>query len=240
MSSNLDNKVNYQEKISKNWIEAQKIINKDKKIHLLKTHNALCNINGNNFTDSFNTAGVIYITRDPRNIITSLANHYKFGLDEAFNFLSNKRKIIFPTELKSNNKKKSIQDDFNFLGDWSFHYKSWKNIDYCPIKIIRYEDILDNTNKTFTSIIKFLSQFIKLKIDEKKIKNTLNTTSFQVLKKMEIDEGFDEARYNPSDKNKSTFFNLGKDNNWKNFLDKKMIDKINMNFENEMKELNYL
>ncbi len=46
---------NYQSRISKNWISAQKLINHDKKIHLLKTHNALCSINGNNFTDKLNT-----------------------------------------------------------------------------------------------------------------------------------------------------------------------------------------
>ena len=50
---------NYQDRISKNWIPSQKKINQDKKIHLLKTHNALCSINGNNFTDKFNTSAVI-------------------------------------------------------------------------------------------------------------------------------------------------------------------------------------
>ena len=78
---NSDKKVNYQTKIFKNWIEAQKIINKDKKIHFLKTHNAMCNINGNSFTDRFNTQAAIYIVRDPRNIISSLAHHYELSID---------------------------------------------------------------------------------------------------------------------------------------------------------------
>ncbi|MDC0205595.1 sulfotransferase, partial [Pelagibacteraceae bacterium] len=42
---------NYQSRISKNWIPSQKIINNDNKIHFLKTHNAICTINGNKFTD---------------------------------------------------------------------------------------------------------------------------------------------------------------------------------------------
>ena len=76
-----------------------KIINKDKKIHLLKTHNAMCEINGNKFTDSSNTISVLYIVRDPRNLITSLSHHYKMTLDQSFEFMTNKRKIIFKIQI---------------------------------------------------------------------------------------------------------------------------------------------
>ena len=71
----------YQSRISKNWIPSQKVINSDKKIHFLKTHNAMCSINGNQFTDSLNTAGVIYIVRDPRNLINSLSHHYQMSIE---------------------------------------------------------------------------------------------------------------------------------------------------------------
>ena len=67
--SNIKDNLNYQERISKNWIPSQKEINKDKKIHLFKTHNAICSINGHKFTDKLNTIGGIYIVRDPRNLI---------------------------------------------------------------------------------------------------------------------------------------------------------------------------
>ena len=89
---------NYQARISENWIPYQKIINKDKKIHILKTHNALCVINGNKFTDQFNTLAAIYIVRDPRNLITSLSHHYEIDLKEAFRFLTNKKKNNFPNK----------------------------------------------------------------------------------------------------------------------------------------------
>ena len=47
-------KLNYQSRISKNWIPTQKLINEDKKTHFFKTHNAICSINGNHFTDKLN------------------------------------------------------------------------------------------------------------------------------------------------------------------------------------------
>ena len=45
--------------IAKNWITAQEKINIDHKIKFFKTHNILCTIDGNNFTNTKNTLGVI-------------------------------------------------------------------------------------------------------------------------------------------------------------------------------------
>ena len=45
-----ENYSNDQEKIYKNWIPSQKKINQNDKLHILKTHNALCSINDYKFT----------------------------------------------------------------------------------------------------------------------------------------------------------------------------------------------
>jgi len=126
LSLKLPENLNYQVRISKSWIPSQEIINQDKKIHFFKTHNAICTINGNKFTDKLNTLAAIYIVRDPRNLITSLSYHYELSLDEAFNFLTNKKKIIFPTNVEKKEKDIKNREDFNFLSDWSTHYHSWK------------------------------------------------------------------------------------------------------------------
>ena len=232
--------LNYQAIISKNWIPSQKIINRDKKIHILKTHNALCSIYGNNFTDSFNTTAVIYIVRDPRNLITALSHHYELSLDEAFSFLTNKRKIIFPVNIANNEKNIKESEDFNFLGDWSTHYQSWKNINFCPIKIIKYEDCLIDVQKVFVSTLDFLSKFLKVKLDNKKINNAFNSTSFKNLSRMEKNEGFEESATPSKTNKKIKFFNLGKKNNWKNLLDSEIEKKIRNAFSKEMKELGYI
>ena len=226
-------------RIFENWVPSQKIINKDKKIHFLKTHNALCTINGNKFTDAFNTMAAIYIVRDPRNLITSLSHHYEIDLKEAFRFLTNKRKTIFPLNIESDKDKKTYQD-INFLGDWSGHYRSWKNIGFCPIKIVKYEDILLDTHAVFVSILEFLSRLIDLKIEKEKIRKCLNSTSFEILSQMEKKQGFVESEVSYKTKQKVKFFNLGKKNNWKELLDHKTIIKIDNAFKNEMRELNYL
>tara|TARA_Y100001960_G_C14303540_1_gene647298 strand:- start:87 stop:644 length:558 start_codon:yes stop_codon:yes gene_type:complete len=183
---------------------------------------------------------VIYIVRDPRNLITSISHHYSLHLDEAFNFLTNKKKIIFPINFIETKKTGEKLKDFNFIGDWSGHYLSWKKIGFCPVKIIKYEDILSDTREVFISVLEFLSKFIKLKINIEKIDKSIHSTSFNILSKMEAKEGFFESTISHQTKKKVKFFNLGRKNDWRKLLDNKTVQKINRAFKNEMDELNYL
>jgi len=234
------NGTKYQSQVSKEWIPTQEFINKDNKIHFLKTHNAMCSINQNKFTDKNNTKAAIYIVRDPRNVITSISNHYEFNIDESLDFLTNKRKIIFPNKNENNETLPKTQNDFNFLGDWQDHYLSWKDIGFCPVKIIKYEDILSDPKKIFTEILIFLSKLFDLKIDYNKIDNSISTTSFQFLSNMENKQGFEEAAFSSKEKKKIKFFNLGQKNDWRKILDKKIAKKMEIHFKNVMSELNYL
>jgi len=100
------------------------------------------------------------------------------------------RKIPYANDTTHKGKweKKNIKDpeDFNFLSDWSTHYQSWKNINFCPIKIIKYEDCLIDAQKIFISTLDFLSKFLKFKFDEKKLNKSLNSTSFKNLSQMDL------------------------------------------------------
>jgi len=52
---------------------------------------------GSNFTDLKNTLGVIYIVRDPRNVVTSLAHHDDLNIDQATNALFDEKRFILKT-----------------------------------------------------------------------------------------------------------------------------------------------
>ena len=67
---------NNEEEMFKNYINTQKIFNQKDSIRFLKTHSCFFNNEKFQFTDRHNTLGVIYIVRDPRNIVTSLKNHF--------------------------------------------------------------------------------------------------------------------------------------------------------------------
>ena len=220
-------------KVSTHWIAAQDRLNlfNDKTI-FLKTHNALCTIENKRFTNKNNTKAAIYVVRDPRNVITSLSHHYDMNIEESFNFLTDRSISLVDRKLHSDVK--------TIIGDWSNNYQSWRNLKFAPILIVKYEDLIIDTKKTFLSILNFLKNFIDIKIEENKILKTIESCSFDRLSKNEQIEGFAESVYSKKKVKKLNFFYLGKKNNWKNLLNPKIEKKIRKAFEKQMKELGYI
>ena len=90
-----DVKIDKPGEINSYWdISQEKIISK-KKIKILKTHNSLLELNGKNFTKPQYTLGTVYIVRDPRNVITSLKNHYDLDYEQSLDFMLNEKKYIY-------------------------------------------------------------------------------------------------------------------------------------------------
>lgn len=176
------NDFNYNPKIitdtSKFWIAAQEKLNLDKKIKFFKTHNILGSINGNNFTNEKNTIGCIYIVRDPRNVITSLKNHFDFNYDQALATMLNEHYYIFRSEEKND------YGNFQFLSSWEKHFQSWKAQKIFPIKLIRYEDLLNETFKTFKEAINFIDKILNFKdtFQKQKAQNSIQAPVFLNLK----------------------------------------------------------
>ena len=77
------------------------------------------------FTGINNTLGVIYIVRDPRNIITSLIHHYSLeSYENALEFLFDEQRFSGKLDIKENYIK---QTEFPiFISNWKNHYNSWK------------------------------------------------------------------------------------------------------------------
>ena len=221
---------------TKFWIKAQDIINHDKKLKFFKTHNVFGKVNSFDFTNSKNSLGCIYIVRDPRNVITSIKNHYSLDDESAFKWMTDQNNYVYDVE-KVN---KVGYGDFQFISSWNVNYKSWKVQNKIPIKFIKYEDLSTNTYSLFLEIIEFIYKISNnpVKVNKIRLKNSLISTTFDKLKDREKEYGFSEAVSFTSNK-KSKFFNLGPKNNWKKILNKKFKDKITKAFEINLKELNY-
>ncbi|MDB3943342.1 sulfotransferase domain-containing protein [Candidatus Pelagibacter sp.] len=216
------------------WIEEQKKINSNNKVKFFKTHNALCKINNYSFTDSNNTLAAIYIIRDPRNVITSLANHYEIDADQAFEFMTTEQKAI-------TQKKENSYVGFVALFSWIFHQESWTNNKLFPTLIIRYEDLQNETFLTLKKVIDFIEKQINSKnsFNRDKAKKSIQSCDFEKLKKLEINEGFNESPISKKDNSRINFFKLGKDNDYKKLLTEELISKMNLKFKNEIKKFNY-
>ena len=218
------------------WIKAQEKINEDKKIRFFKTHNIFGSVNNCKFTNKQNSIACIYIVRDPRNVVTSLKNHYELDDEKALKWMTNNKHFIYDV----GKVKESGYGDFQFISSWEMNYKSWKNQKEIPVKIIRYEDLLKETYTVFTDVIEFINKTLNIKkIDKDKIKKSVSSTFFHKLKNDEKNNGFEEAV--PSKNNGETipFFYLGPDNDWRKILDNNQKLKFNDIFKKQLKELGY-
>jgi len=218
--------------VAKNYIKAQEEINKTKKISFWKTHSSFCKLyNKYNFSDLKNSLGVIYIVRDPRNVVSSFARHNSKSINETVELLTN--------DLATGNEKNEVEV---YLGSWNFNYNSWKVFKNSNrYLLIRYEDLVSDTENVYIKILRFINDLSKLKspININKIRKVVKSTTFSRMKKLEEEQGFEESKLNDLGKTVK-FFNLGPKNNWKNLLSSEIKNKIENKFKKEMIELEYL
>ena len=233
-------RVNSISEASKQWVTIQREINKDKKIRFFKTHSFLGNYQNNEFTSPETTLGAVYIVRDPRNVLTSLKNHYSFDDDKALEMITDKSR-----SLMSNN---GSHASLNFISSWSENYISWFKDGRFRRLFIKYEDLITNKYETFRDIIVFTNTLMnKVEgVNKLKLQKAIESTNFNDLKKKEISETFDGSESSFKNwrkfhsENKNLFFNLGPENDWKRILEKKISSQIENSFDQEMKRLGYL
>jgi len=219
--------------LKKFWIIAQEKINLDQKIKFCKTHHINCKIDNFSFTNKSNTLATIYIVRDPRNLVTSISNHFSKSLEESKKFLFT-NKVIGTKDVSLNN-----NEILTPLGSWSDHYNYWTNKNE-NLLVIRYEDLIYDINKEFNKLKNFLANYISLEINDEKKKNIIESTSFTHLQNMEKRGLFKESVFDKKVPIKKQFFHQGPKNNWQLSLNNKIKDEIETKFHKEMSELGYI
>ena len=231
--NHLTNNVDNLNEFAKNCITAQESINLDNKIKIFKTHNAYWKHKETNysFTNEENTLGVIYIVRDPRNIITSVLNYFnKANYDKALEFMQDEKKILGGSETEI-----GIP---TIISSWSNHYNSWKKFKKNNL-LIKYENLVNNPREEFFKITDFLTKLGKFNFDENKILEIIKDCEFSKLSSQETNKGFiGNTAKNRQLKRK--FFNLGPENDWKKLLSNEMNEKVKKLFKKEMEEIGYI
>ena len=210
--------------ISKYWLEAQKKFFNVEKKFIFKTHSANLKVNGYNYTDENRTLGLIYIVRDPRDIVISYSHHTGTSIDYNINKL-------FDNKVTLLNSKRRIKV---ILSRWDTHIKSWSLLNVKKY-IIKYEDLINNTEKHFLELIDFIRKDLKIqfKLNSKKFNNIITNTSFKKLQENENIMGFDEVY-------KGKFFRKGLSKQWENILSEDQNIKIKKEFYITLKKFNYI
>lgn len=206
---------------SKYWQIAQQKYKEKTSNFIFKTHAANLMYFNNKYTSLQNSLAAIYIIRDPRNIPSSYSYHQDKDIDQVLSDMISQSTTI-------TNPKKNICVP---LSSWDVHVKSWELFD-SPKLIIKFEDLVSNTEKVILTISQFL-KFLKIdfSINNFKLENIYKSTQFSKLKSEE------EKRKYPLGTNKN-FFRQGLPN--KSDLNSFQITKIINSFDLTMKKYKYI
>ena len=107
--------------------------------------------------------------------------------------------------------------------------------------LIKFEDLISQPGQVFRLILNFVHELTKTQpeIDDTKLKNTIKTTSFEYLRKLEEKENFSEAA-NQSQEKYVKFFKYGDKENLIESLPTQIKKELENQLSDEMIELGYL
>ncbi len=128
------------------------------------------------------TAGVIYIIRNPLDIVPSMANHNGSSLDVAINTLLNEDYVL---GVRPHRHTPQLQQR---LYSWDKHVKSWVEDSGLPVHVVRYEDMHTAPHATFTEALRFVG----IEPDAEQVDRAIAFSSFEQLKQQEAAHGFSE------------------------------------------------
>lgn len=169
---------------------------------------------------------VIYLVRNPLDVVASFANHNASTIDKTIELMNFPKAYLGGSKVGLNNNIQFRQ----LMYDWSSHVKSWttqKNID---VILVRYEDMLHDTFNTFNRIVTELG----IKASKTAVTKAIKKSSFKQLQGQEKKKGFKEKNIRSD-----SFFRSGKTEQYHNELTLEQIDKIYTFHKKQMNKLGY-
>lgn len=169
--------------------------------------------------------GVIYLIRNPLDVLVSFAYHSAKPIQKMIKTLNDSSYAFCNHPDRLQNQLRQL------LGSWSDHVKSWTEQKEIPVHIMRYEDMILNTFNTFKGAVEFIG--FNSKTEE--IKDAIEKSDFKILSEQEKQNGFKEKMI------KSTsFFRKGLIGDWRNHIDDNTKNEIISNHFEIMKKFGYI
>jgi hypothetical protein len=186
----------------------------------VKTHAALVESHGTPTITMGHTAGAIYIVRNPLDVTVSYAHHFGRTLDEAIQDLCK-------TGLQTQTSARHVSE---VMGSWTEHVLSWTGRPSPALHVMRYEDMLNEPEKAFGGVTRFLG----LNPVRPRLLKAIEQSSFRNMQEQEQQKGFDER----SDKS-GRFFREGRAGQWREVLTSAQIDAIVTAHRQQMTRFGY-
>ena len=189
---------------------------------MVKTHNAVIQVDGVPLITPSATAGAIYIVRNPLDVAVSFAHHYQITYDRAVESLCDETYVLPPSGGQLT----------QYLGSWSGHVRSWTQAPGLPLHLLRYEDMAAKPYRTFAD----LAAFLGLPRDKARLQKAIRFSGFSELSRQERKTRFVESRPDGA----TPFFREGRVGGWREALSADQVERLIADQGEMMREHGYL
>jgi hypothetical protein len=178
----------------------------------IKVHDAQRRLSGGQWLFPPHVSGtVIYLIRNPLDVAVSRAFHDGHGdMARAVAMLCD------PLASVSGGGKQQLRQH---MGDWSAHVNSWTLQDDIPVKVVRYEDMLEDAGRELAAVIAFARP--DEAVDPVRIRLAVEHTRFEALQAAEAVQGFRETTAR-----QDRFFRSGKAGDWVSHLSPGQVELL--------------
>lgn len=178
--------------------------------HFVKTHNRVALVGEVPLIPPEVTAAAIYVIRNPFDLCLSYARHQTIGVDEAI-------------ELMAKDEAVNVSDTgiAELLGRWDSHIESWLTAPGMPHHLVKYEDMLADTEAE----VRKLFRFLRITPQDGLLRRAIRHTRFEELQKQEAKKGFRERP--PKMKQ---FFVSGRAGGWRETLTRAQVARVREHF----------
>ena len=128
------------------------------------------------------TRAVLYFIRNPLDVAISFSHHLGCTIDESISKMADRTMVLGPSRNRPD--PQLVQP----LNTWSQHVLGWLDDSGFPVHTIRYEDMLQKPQETFTKACVFAG----FPTDPDRIQRALEHSRFDNLRKQELQTGFRE------------------------------------------------
>tara|TARA_R110002167_G_scaffold81834_5_gene223675 strand:- start:401 stop:1285 length:885 start_codon:yes stop_codon:yes gene_type:complete len=122
--------------------------------------------------------GIVYLIRHPADVALSYAHHMNKSVDETISIMNNEQAFI-----ESDRNPNKLDQ---FVGSWSQHVLCWSNQTEAPIKILKYENIKNNTQSSLEQLLNFLD----IQCDAERLRKAVRFSDLDTSQKQEENGGY--------------------------------------------------
>ncbi len=121
---------------------------------------------------------------------------------------------------------------FEVTGSWLQNVTGWINEKRCPLLVVRYRDLREDTPGTLTRVLQFMGKDVRAD----RIERAVAFSAFDQLQRSHAETGFDQG---PGRDRKAAFFRVGRQGQWKDHLPTPLIHMLAAELGPLMDELGF-